>query len=265
MRILFLLMIMMILMAGHAQDISSRYFEDCGVTGSFTLYDAVRDKWITSDPADQYLQTLPASTFKIVNSLIALEEGAVENEEVILPWPGQEDTTHYSPRPDIYHDMNMTEAYRKSAVWFYVEMARRIGRETYARYIKALDYGNQDLSEEYIDFWNFGKLGISPREQIELLRRLEHGNLPFSSGTIHRVKDIMLEKQSYEYVLRSKTGLTEQDGETIGWYVGYLLTDGGEYYFATRIRKPAEEENKDFNECRKRITLSMLKELGVIM
>jgi beta-lactamase class D len=56
------------------------YFEDSGLTGSTTIYDYNNKKWIFTDKQDAEAATLPASTFKIHHSLIALEYNSVQNE-----------------------------------------------------------------------------------------------------------------------------------------------------------------------------------------
>ena len=143
----------------HCQPSLTQPFEDCGIEGSITLYDYQAKKWISSDIHDIHFATLPASTFKILNTLIALDTGVVADEYEIIPWPGETDTTKYGYRPDIYHDMNMKEAFKRSAGWVYVELAKKIGKEQYQKYLSWAGYGNGDLSTSDPDFWNFG--GVS--------------------------------------------------------------------------------------------------------
>jgi beta-lactamase class D len=106
-------------------------FRDCHLQGSITLYDTQQKKWLYSDQADSQLETLPASTFKIINSLIALETGVIRDENEIVKWVGKTDTVLYGYRPEIYHDMPMKEAFRESAGWVYIELAKKIGKERY--------------------------------------------------------------------------------------------------------------------------------------
>ena len=55
-----------------------KYFKACNVEGSITIYDYKNKKWTYSDEADAKIATLPASTFKILNSMIALETGVIK-------------------------------------------------------------------------------------------------------------------------------------------------------------------------------------------
>ena len=141
-------------------------FKDCNVKGSISIYDYKNKKWFLSDNADAKVETLPASTFKIVNLLIALETGVIKDENVIIKWPGMPDTSKYGYRPDIYHDMSVKEAFEVSAGWVFMELAKKVGRKKYKHYLRLCDYGNLDLSQKGVDFWNIGAMAISPVNQI---------------------------------------------------------------------------------------------------
>src|SRR5688500_7858276 len=104
-------------------------FDDCGLKGSITLYDYKNKKWTFSNEADSRWETLPASTFKIIHSLIALEAGIVKDENEIIKWIGKTDTVLYGYRPEIYKDMTMKEAFEVSAGWVYIEFAKRMKRK----------------------------------------------------------------------------------------------------------------------------------------
>lgn len=119
-----------------AQQDLMKPFKDCDLKGSITIYDYRAKKWISSDIQDSHLPSLPASTFKIINTLIALESGAIKDEHELIKWHGRRDTMKYGYRPNIYHDMSMKEAFKLSAGWVYVELAKRIGKTTYRKYLQ---------------------------------------------------------------------------------------------------------------------------------
>ena len=158
-------------------------FKDCNVQGSISIYDNRNKKWLLSDSVDAKTATLPASTFKIINLLIALETGAIKNENDLVKWPGLPDTARYGYRPDIYHNISVKEAFELSAGWVFIELAKKIGREQYKKYLELCHYGNLDLSQQGADFWNFGPMAISPINQIEFLKKVYEGDLPFSGRT----------------------------------------------------------------------------------
>ena len=239
-------------------------FKDCGTGGSITLFDYNARKWISSDINDSHFPTLPASTFKIINTLIALESGVVEDENEMIKWPGSTDTVKYGYRPRIYHDMSMKEAFKASAGWAYVELAKKIGKERYREILSECDYGNVDLGIDDDDFWNFGNFAISPANQIQILIGVYEETLPFSSKSFGILKHIMIEEQTEKYTLSAKTGWARKGGIDIGWWVGYVEEDDNVYFFATRLMKDREINNLDFGRCRKDITRTILRQLEII-
>ena len=238
-------------------------FEDCGIEGSVTIYDYKQKKWMTSDIEDSQVATLPASTFKIVNTLIALETGVVKNENEIIPWIDHYDTLKYGHRPNIYHSMSLKEAFKLSAGWAYVELAKRIGKARYKSYLSRIEYGNVDLSIEDPDFWNFGGFAISPANQIRVLIGVYEETLPFAMESFKTLKAMMIEEEADDYVIRAKTGWTRDGGRDTGWWVGYIEKPGNVYFFATRLIKDRSEPNPDFGKCRKEITKKICAELGI--
>lgn len=227
--------------ADVAQNINfERHFQDLGVEGSIVIYDAKRDRTYQHNPQRNATPFLPASTFKIPNSLIALETGAIADEIAVLTWDG-------IPRflPTWNRDLNLREAIKVSAVWFYQVLARRVGYETMQQWVAQIGYGNQNIgSPDDIDrFWLTGELRITPQEQIQFLRRLHRNDLPFSARSLDLVKDIITLEKTPDYTLRGKTGLAQPpDSEGIGWFVGYVERSDNAYFFATNIdiRKPED-------------------------
>ncbi|WP_374754299.1 penicillin-binding transpeptidase domain-containing protein [Dyadobacter tibetensis] len=247
-----------------AQDDLGRAFRDCQLKGSITIYDNDAAAWISSDIDDSHTPTLPASTFKIINTLIALETGVIADENEIVKWPGSTDTTKYGYRPDIYHDMSLREAFKLSAGWVYVELAKKIGKERYKQFLDACRYGNVDLSIDDPDFWNQGNFAISPVNQIKILKGVYDESLPFKKESFSILKNMMIEEQQEEYTLRAKTGWTRYGGVDTGWWVGYIEKKGKAFFFATRVIKDRAIKNTNFGSCRKEITKTILKRLNML-
>jgi beta-lactamase class D len=239
-------------------------FKDCGINGSITVFDFKNKRWIYSDTADAKRETLPASTFKVINLLIALETGVIKDENDMVKWIGKTDTTLYGYRPDIYKDMTVKEAFEVSAGWVFVELAKKIGKKRYQQYLKRCGYGNINLSEPGTDFWNFGPFAISPINQVALLVKVYNSQLPFSKRNLSVLKRVMVTEKTSKYIIRSKTGWTRWQGEDIGWWVGYVERNENVYFFATRLIKKRTDSNPRFGECRKTITKTVLKQLGAI-
>ena len=247
-----------------SQQNFAKPFKDRGIDGSITIFDYNAGKWISSDITDSHKPSLPASTFKILNTLISLETGVISGENEIIKWPGTDDTTKYGFRPDIYHDMTLKEAFKVSAVWAYIELAKKIGKSNYNKYLSACKYGNCDISVDGTDFWNFGALAISPVNEIEILIGVYKETLPFSKQNFEILKSMMIEEQTEDYILRAKTGWTKFGGKDIGWWVGYVERKDNVYFFATRLTKDKEILNPAFGAYRREITRQILKEMKIL-
>jgi len=241
-----------------------KYFDECHVNGAVALYDNNKGAWILSDTSDTQVATLPASTFKIINMLIALETKTIKDENSIVPWPGSTDTLKYGYRPDIYKNISVKEAFAVSAGWAFIELAKKIDRSVYRKYLKACNYGNMDLSESGTDFWNFGPMGISPINQVEFLKKLYDGNLPFSKRNMDIVKGVMISEQNADYTVRSKTGWTMANQINTGWWIGYVEQKENVYFFATRLIQDRKFNSPDFSSCRKAITRKIFKDLKIL-
>lgn len=241
------------------------YFDSCAVEGSIAIYDVQHRTWIVSDTTGIYQETLPASTFKIVNTLIALETNTIKDENEIVQWPGSTDTVKYGYRPDIYRDLTVADAFRLSAGWVYVEISKKIGKEKYKEYLLKSGYGNDQLAHNDPDFWNFGSFAISPHNQVEFIHNLYREKLPFSKRNMDVMKQLMLTAPTDDYTIRAKTGWTREHNINTGWWTGYIETPKGAYIFATRLLQDRKMNRADFGSCRKEITLKVFRKLGIIV
>ncbi len=212
-----------------------RHFQDLGVEGSIIIYDLKNNQLFEHNPQRNRTAFPTASTFKILNSLISLETGVISDELAILTWDGIERSL-----PQWNRDLNLREAFKLSAVWFYQVLARRVGYDRMQEMVIQSGYGNQKIGQkEDIDkFWLNGELTITPQETINFLRRLYQNDLPFSERSLSIVKDIMINEKTPEYTIRAKTGWFGYGQDTIpniGWYVGYLEKEENTYFFASNI------------------------------
>jgi beta-lactamase class D len=245
------------------QTAYKKYFDSLNLKGSTTIFDLKNKEWIYTDSLDAEQKSLPASTFKIINSIISLEEKVVIDESQIMKWDSLTKTFFGTKIESWNKDTDLKTAYKNSTVWFYVELAKKIGRQKYKKYLRKCRYGNNNLSEKGTDFWNYGNFEISPKNQIEFLLRLYDNKLPFSNNTVNKVKEIMISEQSENYTFRDKTGWTKKNGIDIGWWVGYVQTKDNVFFFATRFTKKIDDNNPNFSKARKEITKAILKELKV--
>ncbi len=233
-------------------------FSHYGVTGSFSLYNLKSNTYILWNESQFDSLYTPASTFKIPNSLFALETGVILDENEIIPW---DSVVRWLPAWN--RDHNLRDAFKNSTVWFYQELARRIGRERMQEFISAIGYGNQDISGALDSFWLNGVLKISPRGQITMLVNLYNNTLPFSQRTMDIVKKIMIREKTENYTLRAKTGWSTQEKRDIGWFVGFVERSDNVWFFACCIQAP-DETIPDFTEIRLKITNEILRGMGIL-
>ena len=230
-------------------------FNEHGVEGSILIYDQQKEAYSGYNLEMIETEYSPASTFKIFNSLVALETGAVKTEEDTLRWDGKD-----KGRPQWNKDHNMRSGIKYSVVWFYQELARRAGPKQMKHYIDIVGYGNKDMSGGIDAFWLTGGLRISSIQQIDFLQRLYANDLPFSQRSIDIVKNIIIVDSTDTYVLRAKTGWSSHIKPEIGWFVGYIETKGNVYFFSTNIIMTRTEDMA----AREAITREVLKKMGIL-
>ncbi|MCL4128196.1 UNVERIFIED_CONTAM: hypothetical protein GTU68_003013 [Idotea baltica] len=231
-----------------------KYFEGVGVTGTLVLYDLQKDQYKLHNPKRAKTGFIPASTFKIFNSLVGLESGAVKDAEDVFPW----DSVQRS-REVLNQDHNMRSAFKHSVVWFYQEIANRVGAEKMKQFLSSAKFGNGDISRGLDMFWLEGGFRITPIAQVEFLKELYKEEVPFSERSIGIVKDIMIEEETSDYVLRAKTGWALKPIE-IGWWIGWVERDDNVYFFALNIEISSNEDGKQ----RKEIVKKILREEGIL-
>ncbi len=210
----------------------------------FAAYAARGNRIVTSDGARSRLALLPASTFKIANSIIALETGVVTDpDKDVFKWDGT-----VRNFPDWNRDHTLRSAIAASAVPVYQEIARRIGAERMKTYVEKLDYGNRDISGAPIDyFWLSGNLRISPLQQIEFLDRLRRGRLPVSdrSQALTRRMPGCQGWRHGDFIQMGLIGVDDKSpasgaSATVGWLVGWAEKGSSVTIFALNldIREP---------------------------
>jgi beta-lactamase class D len=226
-----------------------------GTPGTFVLFDIADGRVVIVDRARAERPYVPASTFKIPNSLIALETGAVKDEREVVPYGGRP-----QPFPQWERDMDLRDAIRASNVPVFQEIARRIGRKKMQANLDRLRYGNLRIGEAVDRFWLDGPLEISALDQAQFLARLAQGNLPVSGRSQRIVRDILRVEEKNGAVLFAKTGWYSGEGGMIGWWVGWVEREDRVYAFALNIDMASAQDTP------KRLIIghSLLGALGVL-
>ena len=235
-------------------------FKQHKVYGSILIYDQKADieYGYNLDRADSGF--LPASTFKIVNSLIGLETGLVNLSDTVFVWDSL-------PRRMEAWEKNMTlnEAFQLSCVPCYQELARKIGADRMNDYLNKFDYGNMVVDENSIDkFWLEGESRITQRQQIDFLKRLYNQELDIDESTYSKIKELMVIKKNEDYTLSGKTGWAIRNGNNVGWFVGYFEVNENIFFVATNIEPYDKTEMIGFTTARKDITMEVMILLELI-
>jgi beta-lactamase class D len=223
-----------------------KYFDESKVDGCFGMMDNGTGKFTVYN-LSRYRDSsyLPASTFKIVNSLIGLQTGKISNDSMVIK------------------DLTMYEAFRISSVPYYQEVARRIGRDTMQLWLDSLHYGTAKIRTTIDSFWLDNSLKITPDEQLGLVKQLYFDQLPFFKSYQEVVKRAMLFENNANYRLGYKTGWGyRENGHAIGWIVGWIEENDHPYFFVLNIESP--DRNIDMKNVRMKVLKSILGDLGFL-
>lgn len=230
-----------------------------GVKGSILIYDIKSNTYYSNNFSWAKMGVIPASTFKIPNSIIGLETGVVDNDTTIFKWDGKK--RRFS-KWEV--DLTLKKAFEVSCVPCYQEIARKVGVKRMKSYLQKLNYPGMVFDSSTIDnFWLQGKSKISQMQQIDFLKRFYSSQLAISKNTEKIMKDIMIIDKNENYVLSGKTGWGTRNEMDNGWLVGYLEIKKAVYFFATNVEmKNATMDN--FPAIRFNSTLNAFKELKLI-
>ncbi|MES2371004.1 MAG: class D beta-lactamase [Bacteroidota bacterium] len=241
-------------------DSLKKYFDENHVTGTFGLYNNATGQFTIYNLARfKDSAFLPASTFKIVNSLIGLETGKITNEKMMIKWDG---VVRVFPGGDTVKawnkDLTMEEAFKVSAVPYYQEVARRIGKDTMQHWLDSLKYGSKKIATKIDTFWLDNSLKVTPDEEMGLVKKLYFGQLPFQKRTQDIVKKAMLQEDNANYKLSYKTGWGFlENGKSLGWIVGWIEENKHPYFFVLNVEG---EHDAKLGPMRLEILKAILKE-----
>ena len=113
-----------------------------------------------------------------------------------------------------------------------------------------LQYGNSDISDwegrlntnnnnrALTGFWLESSLGISPKEQTEVMERIFGEHSEYSEKTQTELKRVMLvsEPGRADISIYGKTGMGKANGIVVdAWYTGFMESTTGNIYFCVRL------------------------------
>ncbi|HEV7248628.1 MAG TPA: class D beta-lactamase [Shinella sp.] len=226
------------------------------------------------EQGDCATRVTPASTFKVPLAVMGYDSGYLEDaEEPVLPfmkgypdWGGDAWRQPTSPKRWMEY----------SVVWYSQRIAEFLGYQQLRDYADAFGYGNADMAGDpgkdngLERAWIASSLKISPREQVEFLKKLVNHELPVAADAMDRAMEIV-ERRDIEdgWGVQGKTGMAyprQADGSfnyntPWGWYVGWARRDERTVVFARLIQDEKKQEPRTSLRARD----SILKELPGIL
>lgn len=235
-----------------------KYFDAEHVEGCFTMLNNSDGKVTVYNMGLDTTRFSPASTFDIINTLVGLQTGVASDENMVIKWDGVT-----RPNGDWNKDLTLAQAFKANSLPHFQELARRIGKDTLKQWVDSLSYGNRNVSGTVDSFWHNNQLGISPDEQLGLLKRIYFDQLPFRKSVHQTVRDLMQQVDNTQYKLSYHTGFgLDQSNNSIGWLAGWIEENRHVYFFVTLVK--SKNPVKDMAAVRMNITQNILKELGFL-
>lgn len=197
----------------------SNYFE--GMNGAAVIYDSANNDYQIYNQELALTRRPPCSTFKIISSLIALENGIIDINDSIRIWSGE---TFWNK--DWNRNIDFSDAFHTSCVWYFREIIDEIGKNVMQEELNKLQYGNCDISDwegklntnnnnpALTGFWIESSLLISPKEQAEVMERIFGDHTSYSEETRNQLKQVMLlpKQNEADISIYGKTGMGKSYG-----------------------------------------------------
>ncbi|EPR2800872.1 OXA-24 family carbapenem-hydrolyzing class D beta-lactamase [Acinetobacter baumannii] len=238
----------------HEKAIKS-YFDEAQTQGVIIIKEGKNLSTYGNALARANKEYVPASTFKMLNALIGLENHKATTNE-IFKWDGKKRTY-----PMWEKDMTLGEAMALSAVPVYQELARRTGLELMQKEVKRVNFGNTNIGTQVDNFWLVGPLKITPVQEVNFADDLAHNRLPFKLETQEEVKKMLLIKEVNGSKIYAKSGwgmgVTPQVGCLTGWVE---QANGKKIPFSLNLEMKEGMSGSIRNE----ITYKSLENLGII-
>lgn len=221
----------------------SKYFKE--LNGAAVIYDVTNTCYTMYNSDLVFARRSPCSTFKIISSLIALENGILKPEDSTRTWSGE-----VFWNEDWNKDIDFSEAFRTSCVWYYRQVIDDIGEDMMQKELDKLQYGNSDISDwegrlntnnnnrALTGFWLESSLGISPKEQTEVMEHIFGEDSDYSEKTLDELKRVMLvsEQEREDISIYGKTGMGKAGGVVVdAWFTGFAESTEGKIYFCVHL------------------------------
>ncbi|MCI8669440.1 MAG: class D beta-lactamase [Lachnospiraceae bacterium] len=221
-----------------------------GLNGAAVIYDVSELRYTVYNRELALTQSSPCSTFKIISSLIALEQRIIPSEDSTRTWSGEVFWNEKWNR-----DIDFESSFRDSCVWYFRQVIDDIGQERMQEELYKLQYGNCDISDwegrlntnnnnrALTGFWIESSLAISPKEQTEVMERIFGTDSVYSEETQNRLRQVMLvtEQNQASASIYGKTGMGRANGSIDAWFTGFAEHGEKKVYFCVYLGKSDDE------------------------
>lgn len=242
------------------------YFD--GINGAAVIYNPVENSYQMYNRETALIQRSPCSTFKIVSSLIALENKIIVPEDSVRTWSGEKFWNE-----DWNRNIGFADAFWTSCVWYYRKLTDEIGKAKIQEELDRLNYGNRDISDwegrlnnnnsnrALTGFWIESSLKISPKEQVEVMERIFGENSVYSQESQNYLKQVMLVSDDTQ--IYGKTGMGKSHGIVVdSWFTGFADTVNGRIYFCIYLGETPEKNVSSAKA--KEIAIEIISDLNKI-
>ncbi len=244
------------------------YFE--GLNGAAVFYDAAQGQYRIYNEELAAVRRSPCSTFKIISSLIAMENGIIEPADSTRAWSGE---IFWNEKWNT--DLAFEQAFRESCVWYFREVIDEIGQELMEEELHKLQYGNCDISDwegrlntnnnnrALTGFWIESSLAISPKEQTEVMERIFGEDSVYAGQTKEELKQVMAVTgpDDTEISIYGKTGMGKAQGIVVdAWFTGFMERAKGKIYFCIYLGRT--DDRNVSSTVAKEIAVQICREIG---
>lgn len=252
-------------------NITETDWSDCfgNFNGAAVVYDAADEQYLIYQKELADTRRSPCSTFKIISSLIAMENSVFSPDASVRTWSGEIFWNENWNR-----DTEFYQAFRDSCVWYFREVINETGKELMQKELNRLSYGNCDISDwegrqntnnhnrVLTGFWIESSLLISPKEQAEVMERIFGNNSTYSRQSLDALKQAMLvtEQNDADFPIYGKTGMGKENGTLVdAWFTGFAERKDRNLYFCVYLGKTDDKDasSADAKEIALRILLNL--------
>lgn len=211
-------------------DIKS-YFDQKSLEGCFTMLDNSSGEITVYNMSMDTIRYSPGATFDILHTLIALQTGAVINENT--PFHTNDTSTLDTNK------LTIKDAFKQKSDSVFAKIYTKIGKAAMQNWLDSIAYGNKKIGTSVASFWNNNTLKISPDEQLGFMKKLYFDQLPFRKSVQLSVREMMLQEDNSAYKFSYRTGNAfDEQLHPVEWLIGWIEENRHVYFLSAFVKYP---------------------------